>query len=218
MAADLLVRALSTENWCSPAAARPVELLPLLASGSADLAIISAELDSRGQSGFDLATSVAHAYPELPIVLLLMQSTPNSVVSAFRSGARGVVSREQPISLFLNCIQQVRKGFLWAGGREAEVLLGVLRNLPTPSLFSEMPLTERELQIVRCAAAGKTNRSIASELALSEHTIKNYLFRIFEKIGVSSRIELLFYLTCRGQNVNLSEASSGMDSDGPVEA
>jgi DNA-binding NarL/FixJ family response regulator len=51
---------------------------------------------------------------------------------------------------------------------------------------------------VQCAAKGKTNKAIASELGLSEHTVKNYLFRAFDKLGVSSRVELLFYLTLRG--------------------
>jgi DNA-binding NarL/FixJ family response regulator len=48
---------------------------------------------------------------------------------------------------------------------------------------------------VQCAAVGKTNKTIASELGLSQHTVKNYLFRTFEKLGVSSRVELLFYFT-----------------------
>jgi two-component system nitrate/nitrite response regulator NarL len=53
---------------------------------------------------------------------------------------------------------------------------------------------------VQCAATGQTNKAIASELGLSEHTVKNYLFRAFEKLGVSSRVELLFYLTSRGHS------------------
>ena len=50
------------------------------------------------------------------------------------------------------------------------------------------------------AAKGKTNRAIANDLGLSEHTVKNYLFRAFEKLGVSNRVELLFYLTIRGHS------------------
>jgi DNA-binding CsgD family transcriptional regulator len=55
-------------------------------------------------------------------------------------------------------------------------------------------LTKRELEVVRQAGEGLNNRQIAEKLGLSEHTVKNYIFRIFEKIGVSSRVELLFYL------------------------
>ena len=59
-------------------------------------------------------------------------------------------------------------------------------------------LTARELQVVQYAARGKTNKAIASELYLSEHTVKNYMFRAFEKLHVSNRVELLFYLAARG--------------------
>ena len=70
---------------------------------------------------------------------------------------------------------------------------------------------------MRCAAEGKTNRTIANELGLSEHTIKNYLFRVFEKLGITSRVELLFYLTTQGHgsaqlNPEKKAASSGSDA------
>jgi DNA-binding CsgD family transcriptional regulator len=53
-------------------------------------------------------------------------------------------------------------------------------------------LSKRELEVVRCLAGGFSNREIAEQLGLSQHTIKNYLFRVFDKLGVSSRVELLF--------------------------
>jgi two-component system nitrate/nitrite response regulator NarL len=201
MSGDLLAGALSRESWCRASAVDAIDLLPSLSAGSADLVVVSGELDPRGQSGFNLAQSVLRGFPSVPVVTILARSTPNSVLSAFRSGARGVVSREHPIALFLQCIDNVRRGLIWAGGKEADILLDVIRNLPAPSLMGSdpaSPLTARELQIVRGAAAGKTNKVIAQELNLSEHTVKNYLFRIFEKLGVTSRIELLFYLTFRG--------------------
>src|ERR1035438_3199397 len=64
------------------------------------------------------------------------------------------------------------------------------------------PLTLRELEVVKCAAKGKTNKVIAGELGLSEHTVKNYLFRAFEKLGVSNRVELFFSLTSRDHAVD----------------
>jgi DNA-binding NarL/FixJ family response regulator len=55
--------------------------------------------------------------------------------------------------------------------------------------------------VVHHAAQGKTNKAIARELGLSEHTVKNYLFHVFDKLGVSNRIELLFYLTTKGEDL-----------------
>ena len=70
-------------------------------------------------------------------------------------------------------------------------------------------MTYREQQVVQAAARGKTNKVIASELGLSEHTVKNYLFRAFDKLGVSNRVELLFYLTMRGH----TPGSGGPDAE-----
>lgn len=83
-------------------------------------------------------------------------------------------------------------------------LLEAFSSLPNPDLAiadESSTLTFRELQVVKCAARGKTNKAIAKELRLSEHTVKNYLFRAFEKLGVSNRVELLFHLTQRGQTL-----------------
>ena len=110
-----------------------------------------------------------------------------------------MICRNQPIAQFISCIEHVSKGFIWAGREETNSILEAFKSIPSPMVLSNSPsLTARELQVVQCAATGKTNKAIASDLNLSEHTVKNYLFRAFEKIGVSSRIELLFYLTMQG--------------------
>jgi two-component system, NarL family, nitrate/nitrite response regulator NarL len=65
------------------------------------------------------------------------------------------------------------------------------------------------MQVVRAAASGKTNKAIARDLRLSEHTVKNYLFRAFEKLGVSNRVELLFYLSTRDRPVEQRQKAVG---------
>jgi DNA-binding NarL/FixJ family response regulator len=135
--------------------------------------------------------------------MLLNVSNQESVIKAFRSGARGVFSRLQSMPEFFDCIEHVRKGYIWAGRQETSSLMDAFKSIPAFNLVSAreaQSLTARELQVVHCAAKGKTNRAIASELSLSEHTVKNYLFRAFEKLGVSSRVELLFYLALQNQN------------------
>jgi two-component system nitrate/nitrite response regulator NarL len=90
---------------------------------------------------------------------------------------------------------------------------GQAKNIPAPNVIGshDSPtLTARELEVVQCAAEGKTNRAIARDLFVSEHTVKNHLFRAFEKLGVSSRVELLFYLTLRGHTFKPAK-SDGVD-------
>jgi DNA-binding NarL/FixJ family response regulator len=198
--ADALIRVLK----CDAVRSRPAELLRMLGAGSFDLVIVSGDLNLKSSAGFDLAGAVSRAHPELPVVILLDQTTREAVIKAFHAGARGVFNRQADIAEFLDCVEHVRTGAIWAQSAETGFLLDALKSIPSPSAFAEgslTVLTARELQVVRSAAKGRTNKAIASELRLSEHTVKNYLFRAFEKLGVSNRIELLFYLTIRGESL-----------------
>lgn len=201
MSSDLLATALARDRHFNASAVSSADLSRVLATNHVDLVVIGSDLNQNSGNGFALARSVAHSHPGIMIVILLNQSTHDSVINSFRSGARGVFSREQPMADFLDCVEDVSKGIIWAGRNETTLLLDAFKSIPSPSLVASdtARLTERESQVVHCAAKGKTNKVIASELGLSEHTVKNYLFRAFEKLGVSNRVELLFYLTLRGQ-------------------
>lgn len=211
MSGDLLANALIHDKRCQAATIQSSELIPALSNSVIDLVVISAEAQSDVGDGFDLASLVGRSHPNVSIVVLLNLTTHESVIKAFRSGARGVFSRQQSMNEFFDCVEHVRKGYIWAGKQETNSLVEAFKSIPTFNMVSarDSPtLTARELQVVHCAARGKTNRAIAKELSLSEHTVKNYLFRAFEKLGVSSRVELLFYLTFQGQHSSLSKVHS----------
>ncbi len=215
MSSDLLANVLRQEKACNATAVAASDLLPLLARNPVDLVVIGAEVILNARSGLDLTHAVSRAYPNLLLVVLLNRSTRESVINAFRCGARGVFSREQSMAEFLECIEHMRKGLIWAQGKEATFLLEALRSVPAPNVTTAIDspqLTSRQLQVVQYAAAGKTNKFIAAELRLSEHTVKNYLFRAFEKLGVSSRVELLFYLTLSGHSIGRKGVGSAADS------
>jgi two-component system nitrate/nitrite response regulator NarL len=219
MSSDLLANALVRDCRCEAAAIQSADLPHALSTNEVDLVVIGAELSSKSGDGFDLAYTVCRAFPRTYIVMLLNQTTHESVIKAFRSGARGVFSRQQPMADFLDCVEHVRKGFIWAGREETNSLLEAFQSIPAPSLVTAIDsptLTVRELQVVQYAAKGKTNKTIACELGLSEHTVKNYLFRAFEKLGVSSRVELLFYLTLRGHTFSAAKADT-VELDAGVE-
>jgi DNA-binding NarL/FixJ family response regulator len=204
MSSDLLARALEHERICRATALRSDGLLSAISESQAKLVVIGADLRTQHGDGFALAEEVGRAIPNVFIVLLLTRPSRESVINAFRAGARGVFPRERPITDFLDCVERVKRGFLWVAGPEVAILLQAFRNIPAPNVLTALngpSLTDRELQVVRHAATGKTNRAIAQELSLSEHTVKNYMFKAFEKLGVSSRIELLFYLTLAGHAV-----------------
>ena len=129
------------------------------------------------------------------MVVLLDNSEPAAVVEAFRAGAHGIFSRTQPLRLLAKCIECVHSGQVWANSNELHFLLEALAR-PNHANFTHLadsPLSAREADVVRCVAEGLTNREIARRLKLTEHTVKNYLFRIFDKLGVSSRVEVVLY-------------------------
>jgi DNA-binding NarL/FixJ family response regulator len=128
--------------------------------------------------------------------MLLKSSKPEHVVKAFRDGARGVFYRSHSLKSLSECIQAVHRGQIWASNEDLEHLIRALSHSNPLRLNNSngMPLlTRREEDVVRLVADGLKNREIAQRLKVKEHSIRNYLYRIFEKLGVSSRVELILY-------------------------
>ena len=125
-------------------------------------------------------------------------------IEAFRAGALGVFCRTESFRLLGKCIQSVQQGRVWASATELQYLVEA-SSQPALTLFQTNDgslLSARERDVVRCLADGLTNREIAQRLKLTEHTVKNYLFRIFDKLGVSSRVEVVLYALGNGVSRN----------------
>ena len=160
-----------------------------------DVLVISSNLDEQPSRGFEILQELRDVHPETRAVLLLGSSKDEVIVKAFRAGARGLFSKNDPLELLGECVRTVHQGQIWANNHSLGVAVEALANSPaarTVNAHGMKLLSKRELQVVRSLAEGLTNREIAEQLKLSQHTVKNYLFRIFDKLGVSSRIELLF--------------------------
>ena len=141
-------------------------------------------------------------HPEIAKILLLDNSDRDTVLNAFRSGVRGLFSfADSPFRLLCKCIQCVHQGQVWASNQDMEYLIEAVTQVPSLRVVNNHGiklLTPREEQVVALVADGLSNRGVARELGLSEHTIKKYLFRIFDKLGVSTRVELVLYAVTRG--------------------
>jgi DNA-binding NarL/FixJ family response regulator len=204
----LLADALIRNAGLDAVVTSPSELLRALGRGGVALVTISADINSDAGSGFDLAASVYRKCPKTPIIILVDKLSYDLTIEAFRSGARGVFEQRESMSEFAHCVEHVKNGYIWAGKTGTDFLMEAFVRMPAPcgAVNNNLSvLTTRELQVVKHAARGKTNKAIASELYLSEHTVKNYMFRAFEKLHVSSRVELLFYLAARGHPFCMSE-------------
>jgi DNA-binding NarL/FixJ family response regulator len=141
-------------------------------------------------------------HPEIAKVLLLDVYDRDLTVNAFRSGARGLFCfAESPFRLLCKCIQSVHRGQVWANTQQLQYLLEVVAQVPSLRMVNSRGtklLTPREEQVVALVADGLSNRQVAEELNLSEHTVKKYVFRIFDKLGISSRVELVLYAVSHG--------------------
>jgi DNA-binding NarL/FixJ family response regulator len=142
------------------------------------------------------------SHPRIPKVLLVDSCDRELAVSAFRSGARGIFSiNEASLRLLCRCLLRVAAGQVWANTEQLNYLIDLISDPPSLRVLNARGnslLTPREEQVVALVAEGMGNRQIARQLNLSEHTVKKYLFRIFEKLGVSSRVELVLYAVNNG--------------------
>lgn len=142
------------------------------------------------------------SHPGIPKVLLVESFDPELVVNVFRSGVRGIFCiADSNLRLLCKCLLRVADGQIWANTQQLNYILEVISEVPSLRVLNtngDNLLTPREEQVVALVAEGLGNRQIAVELSLSEHTIKKYLFRIFEKLGISSRVELVLYAVNHG--------------------
>lgn len=191
----------------------PSELLNAVITHEIDILVVSSKLYEQPGRGIEALRELRAGSQKARAVLLLDSSEDDAVLEAFRAGARGVFDKNEPLELLSKCIQCVYQGQIWVNTHNLEVILEALANSPivrATNAEGMSLLSERELQVVCCLAEGLTNRQIAERLKLSQHTVKNYLFRVFEKLGVSSRFELLSMTLSRSSSrASLAEREQG---------
>jgi two-component system, NarL family, nitrate/nitrite response regulator NarL len=211
MSTQLLVEALtrSAQFQVIEGPSVEAEIQSLVRRETPDVALIGAKLGQSSHTAFELIRGLRAEQPAPRVVVLLDHSEPVSVVEAFRAGAEGIFCRTQPLRMLTKCIECVHSGQVWATSCELHFLLDALSK-PGPASFRHLgspPLSARESDVVRCVAEGLTNREIARRLKLTEHTVKNYLFRIFDKLGVSRRVEVVLYALSNGDARGLATAN-----------
>jgi DNA-binding NarL/FixJ family response regulator len=177
--------------------ADPDAVLSVLQSSSIDVVIVSCAEGDSGAPEMATLRMLHAAYPRIPKVALINADERESVVQAFRAGARGIFClAASSFQLLCDCIRRVHGGDIWASGHQLNYLLESVCQIPGLRVLGaagQNLLTYREQQVVALVADGLSNRDVATELGLSEHTVKKYLFRIFDKLGISNRVELVLY-------------------------
>src|ERR1700685_2433685 len=130
-------------------------------------------------------------------ILLTAAGEKNQIVEALQQGARGVVLKDSATQLLLKAIHTVMAGEYWVGRESVSNLVQYLRTLVQSSgeeaRQKKFGLTPRELEIVAAVVAGYSNKETAEYFKISEDTVKHHLSNIFDKLGVSTRLELALF-------------------------
>ena len=198
MGCQLMEAALQSYPHISVAASivESTEIVDVFENTKPDVCVISSSLKDGPASGFQVARELHDNFRQAKSIMLLDSSERNLVVEAFRAGASGVFSRDDSFELLARCVQKVYEGQVWANGQQLKFAMEALASAAPSAIVDAKGvhlLTKRELSVVTLVAEGRSNRDISRELRLSEHTVRNYLFRIYNKLGVSTRLELAVY-------------------------
>lgn len=172
------------------------EIIRSIDSHSPDVALISEGLQDGPLTGFGVLRELRDSFPKTKVVVLLKSAREDLIVDAFRSGARGVFCRAESLEKLCKCIQAVHQGQIWANSDQLRFVMDAFASAAPLRLATAQGrslLTKREADVVKLVIEGYTNRDVAEKLGLTEHTVSNYLFRIYEKLGISSRVELVLY-------------------------
>lgn len=191
---QLLTNALEQDHGLGVVAANSTNLVEIATSHKAEVCVVSSHLDEDPVRGFEVLRKLRGALPRIKAIVLLDSSKREIILEAFQAGAKGVFSRNESLETLGQCVRQVHAGQIWANSEQMSFAVETLAATPLVRAVDANGLnllSKRELEVVGHLAEGLTNRDIAERMGLSQHTIKNYLFRVFDKLGVSSRMELL---------------------------
>ena len=144
-----------------------------------------------GMDGVEVARLLRERHPELRILALSAYDDNAFVFGLLSCGASGYVLKEEALDTIIEAIRVASRGGIWLSKRVAEKVM-------RKGVKEKVPLTKKELEVLRLMAKGLSNKEIASELYITERTVKFHVSNIFSKLGVFSRTEAVLYAIRRG--------------------
>jgi DNA-binding NarL/FixJ family response regulator len=133
--------------------------------------------------------------PEVKLIVQAIQSEENQTVELYRRGVRGIISRSISPDLLVRCVRRIAAGETWIDNQSVNWVIEAYRAQAAAlvSPRTQPRLSPKEMAIIACITQGKRNKEIAFQLGTTEQVIKNYLRKIYDKLGVSDRLELALY-------------------------
>ena len=170
--------------------------------------ILLLDLNMPGLSGLAALQRLQAASSRTRVILLTASDNQHEFVQALKLGSCGIVQKQTATELLIDSIRRVHAGEIWLDSHTTAVIHRFVANeeapppqMPSPAVPRERersPLSQREGEIVTLVAQGFKNKEIAEKIFISEQTVKNHLHNIFDKLGVSDRLELALYAIHKG--------------------
>ena len=163
--------------------------------------ILILDLQMPALTGLEILRKLSHSPKPVRTILLTAAIEKEQIAQALQLGARGIVLKDAPTGALLNSIRTVMDGEFWVGQNKVpDLMQALLQYAPPPAAQpkKQFGLTSRELDVVASIASGHTNREIAKDFSISEQTVKHHLRNIFDKLGISNRLELALFAINHG--------------------
>jgi DNA-binding NarL/FixJ family response regulator len=133
--------------------------------------------------------------PDVKLIVQAIAADENQTVELYRRGVRGIISRSISPDLLVRCVRRIAAGETWIDNQSVNWVIDAYRSQAAAlvSPRTQPRLSPKEMAIITCITQGKRNKEIAFQLGTTEQVIKNYLRKIYDKLGVSDRLELALY-------------------------
>ncbi|MFB3777791.1 MAG: response regulator [Bryobacteraceae bacterium] len=189
-----------------------VEVVGEAADGEATVAlsekfepdIVLLDLRMPGMDGFGALQRIQRLGKKTRVIVLTASEDKNEFVQAMKLGCSGIVLKQTASDLIIKSIRKVHAGEIWLDSHTTAAVMRQFASPTEPSLSAgtrsrdRSPLSQREREIVALVAQGYKNKEMAEKMFISEQTVKNHLHNIFDKLGVSDRLELALYAIHKG--------------------
>ena len=163
-----------------------------VAKFSADVLIFEAALTP---NPVESVAELMRQYPQLRVIVVTPGADEDLTLELFRRGAHGIVSREVEPELMVDCLRKIVSGETWLDTQGIHWVMQAYRNQGNRPAGSrpKVQLTPKETLIVSCVTQGMKNKEIALRVGTTEQVVKNYLRKVYDKLGVADRLELALY-------------------------
>jgi DNA-binding NarL/FixJ family response regulator len=166
--------------------------------------IVLLDLRMPGMDGFGALQRLQRLSKKTRVIVLTASEDKNEFVQAMKLGCSGIVLKQTASDLIIKSIRKVHAGEIWLDSHTTAAVMRQFASPAEPSLAAGVrsrdrsPLSQREREIVALVAQGYKNKEMAEKMFISEQTVKNHLHNIFDKLGVSDRLELALYAIHKG--------------------